>query len=388
MWYAGDDKEALILLMTMRNISVVTGDLLESKAQTLVNTVNCVGVMGKGIALEFKKHFPDMYADYERRCAAGLVRLREPYLYKRVTIPWILNFPTKGHWRSVSKLSDIVAGLDFLRQNYKEWGIQSIAVPPLGCGNGQLEWNIVGPTIYRAFESFDVPVELFAPFGTPAAQMTEAFLGTNEVRHLESNRSRKVDPALVALVGVISRIYNEQYHWPLGRIAVQKIAYFLTEAGVPTGLQFRRGSYGPFSPNLKRALANLQNHQLVTERQVGKTVQVCPGPTYRDARAMYMTELKGWSEQIERVADLFLRLSSTNDMEVAATIHFATKELAALNEPVAEIQVLDEVLDWKKRRRPPLRREVVAESIRSLNMLGWISASASDELPLLEDCFA
>src|SRR5260370_30407525 len=134
-------------MTTKSNITVVTGNWLESKAQTLVNTVNCVGVMGKGIALEFKRHFPDMYADYEQRCAQEKVRLGEPYLYKRVTAPWILNFPTKGHWRSVSKLSDIVAGLDFVRKHYKEWGIQSIAVPPLGCGNGQLEWNIVGPTI-------------------------------------------------------------------------------------------------------------------------------------------------------------------------------------------------------------------------------------------------
>jgi O-acetyl-ADP-ribose deacetylase (regulator of RNase III)/uncharacterized protein YwgA len=376
-------------MTTKTNITVVTGDLLESKAQTLVNTVNCVGVMGKGIALEFKRHFPDMYADYEQRCAQEKVHLGEPYLYKRVTAPWILNFPTKGHWRSVSKLSDIVAGLDFVREHYKEWGIQSIAVPPLGCGNGQLEWNIVGPTIYRAFQSFDIPVELFAPFGTPAAQMTPEYLGDDQIKYLASAReASKVDPALVALVGVISRICNEQYHWPLGRIAVQKIAYFLTEAGVPTGLKFRRGSYGPFSPDLKRALANLQNHQLVVERQVGKTFRVSPGPTYRDARSVYMSELKGWSEQIERVADLFLRLSSTDDMEIAATIHFATMELASSKESVDEIEVLDEVLDWKKKRRPPLNREVVAESIRSLNMLGWIHASASQELPVEEDCFA
>ena len=120
-------------------IKVLIDDLFESECQTLVNTVNPVGIMGKGIALEFKKRFPDMYEDYVKRCAEGKVKLGEPYLYKRLTPPWILNFPTKEHWRSVSKLSDIVRGLKYLEQHYQEWGLTSLAMPPLGCGHGQLE---------------------------------------------------------------------------------------------------------------------------------------------------------------------------------------------------------------------------------------------------------
>src|SRR5216684_726913 len=101
--------------------SVKVGDLFRSEAQTLVNTVNCVGIMGKGIALAFKERFPDMYKDYVARCERGEVRLGEPYLYKQLFGPWILNFPTKDHWRAVSRLSDIVAGLDYLTSHYKEW---------------------------------------------------------------------------------------------------------------------------------------------------------------------------------------------------------------------------------------------------------------------------
>ncbi len=119
-------------------VKVVTGDLFKSTAQTLVNTVNTVGVMGKGIALEFRKRFPDMYEDYVRRCAAGKVRLGEPYLYRRPSLPWILNFPTKSHWRATSRLSDIVAGLKYLEAHYREWGITSLAVPP--------PWLRAGPT--------------------------------------------------------------------------------------------------------------------------------------------------------------------------------------------------------------------------------------------------
>ena len=95
-------------------VTVLIGDLFESGAQTLVNTVNCVGVMGKGIALAFKKKFPDMFGDYAERCNRGNVRVGMPYLYRRMYETWILNFPTKDHWRSVSKLSNIEHGLEYL----------------------------------------------------------------------------------------------------------------------------------------------------------------------------------------------------------------------------------------------------------------------------------
>ena len=143
-------------------ITVRISDIFESSAQTLVNTVNCVGVMGKGIALEFRKRFPEMHEDYVQRCKAGKVKLGQPYLYQSLTPPWILNFPTKDHWRSVSRLQDIVAGLQYLQVHYREWGITSLAVPPLGCGQGQLEWRVVGPTLYRHLKQLGIPVDLFA----------------------------------------------------------------------------------------------------------------------------------------------------------------------------------------------------------------------------------
>src|SRR6267142_4162345 len=99
-------------------VHIRVGNLFMSKAQTLVNTVNCVGVMGKGVALEFKKRFPDMFNDYAERCAAHRVRLGEPYLFRPQLPQWILNFPTKDHWRSVSRLSDIEQGLEFLEARY------------------------------------------------------------------------------------------------------------------------------------------------------------------------------------------------------------------------------------------------------------------------------
>ena len=115
-------------------VTIVTGDLFASEAQTLVNAVNCAGVMGKGIALAFKRRFPEMFAEYSARCKRGEVRLSEPYLYRGQSLPYVLNFPTKNHWQSASKLEDIVAGLAYLEAHYRAWGVTSLAVPALGCG--------------------------------------------------------------------------------------------------------------------------------------------------------------------------------------------------------------------------------------------------------------
>src|SRR6266581_2876643 len=112
------------------------GDLFESPAAAWVNTVNCVGIMGKGVAQEFKKRFPAMFDDYRARCDAKQVRLGEPYLYRDASGRAIVNFPTKGHWRSPSRLADIERGLDYFASHAAEWGLTSVAMPPLGCGNG------------------------------------------------------------------------------------------------------------------------------------------------------------------------------------------------------------------------------------------------------------
>jgi O-acetyl-ADP-ribose deacetylase (regulator of RNase III) len=117
-----------------------------------------------------------MYADYLERCKAGQVHLGEPYLFRGLLLPWILNFPTKDDWRSASKLSDIVNGLRYLACHYKEWGIESLAVPALGCGAGRLEWEVVGPILYRELEALDLDVRLYAPFYVPDHQATVGFL--------------------------------------------------------------------------------------------------------------------------------------------------------------------------------------------------------------------
>src|SRR3972149_2161617 len=176
-------------------MKILIGDILQSEAQTLINTVNCVGVMGKGIALEFKNRFPDMFQDYIERCNRHEVKPGQPYVYRTLLPPQIINFPTKDHWKSVSKLSDIGHGLEYLLAHYKEWGVQSLAIPPLGCGNGQLEWRAVGPLIYRFSKQMDIPVELYAPYGTSPEELTLEFLEKgSEV--LSERATRNGQPAL------------------------------------------------------------------------------------------------------------------------------------------------------------------------------------------------
>jgi O-acetyl-ADP-ribose deacetylase (regulator of RNase III) len=144
-------------------VKIVKGDLLASKAQTLVNPVNCVGVMGKGLALIFKEKYPNMFYDYKKRCYNGEVVLGKPYLYKNEAVHWILNFPTKYHWKDKSNIQDIIACLQYLLENYQEWGITSLAVPALGCGHGGLEWSLVKPILCDYLSLLTIDVEIYQP---------------------------------------------------------------------------------------------------------------------------------------------------------------------------------------------------------------------------------
>jgi O-acetyl-ADP-ribose deacetylase (regulator of RNase III)/uncharacterized protein YwgA len=369
-------------------VTVKIGNLFDSTAQTLVNTVNCVGVMGKGVALEFKNRFPEMYEDYVVRCNEGRVRLGQPYLYRGLVPPWILNFPTKDHWRSVSRLQDIEQGLRYLLAYYREWGITSLALPPLGCGQGQLEWRVVGPTLYRYLRRMDSPVELYAPFGTSHEELKPSFL--DQTASISSSHASQAAPdrigaAWVALVEILRRIQDEPYHWPVGRTTFQKIAYFATQCGLPTGLRYERGSFGPYAPDLKRRITALVNNGLVREERLGRMFAVRVGHTFADAGQAYKEQIEQWRAAIDKVADLFMRMR-TNQAEIAATVHFATCELRQQSsQSPTEKDVLRQVMDWKQRRRPPLQEKEVALAIRSLNILSWLGAAVSNDLPVSEE---
>jgi len=371
-------------------MKVLIGDILKSKAQTLVNTVNCVGIMGKGIAQEFKKRFPKMFKDYLERCKRNEIHAGQPYIYKSLIGPQIVNFPTKEHWKSVSKVSDIEQGLDFLLAHYKQWNITSIAIPPLGCGNGQLEWKVVGPLIYSRAKQMDIPVEIYAPYGTTPAELTGSFL-ENAVELAKANngvsRSGSIpfNPAWVGLVEILHRIKQQPYHWPVGRIIFQKIAYVSTQQGLPTGFKYQKSSFGPFSRELKLAESRLINNNLLQEERIGKMFEVKVGPAFKNARRRYKPLLDKYSDVIEKTTDLFMRVD-TQQAETIATVIFTSAELKKSKKgSVSEVDVLNAVMEWKQRRRPKLDQATVASTIRNLGMLRWLDVKPDEKLPVSEE---
>jgi len=336
--------------------------------------------MGKGIALEFKKRFPDMFLDYKKRCDMKEVKLGEPYLFKNEKGSWILNFPTKDHWRSVSKLSDIEEGLQYLERHYRAWGIKSIAVPPLGCGNGELDWRIVGPTLYRYLQLLSIDVELYAPYGTPQGELSVEFLANvTDINAPLDSYKEKINPSWVALVEILERVQKEPYHWPVGRTIFQKMAYIATNEGLPTGLTFERGTYGPYSEDLRWLQSKLVNNGLIIEEHLGRMINIRVGPTYKDAKKAYSKDLSGYDRLITKVADLFNRIS-TDEAEILSTIIFSASELRQKSRCYTEEQLLDTVMEWKQKRQPPLDRIDVATKIRELGALGWLDAATSKDM--------
>jgi O-acetyl-ADP-ribose deacetylase (regulator of RNase III) len=366
-------------------LKILIGDLFASSAQTLVNTVNCVGVMGKGVALEFKKRFPDMFDDYVARCGRKQVRLGEPYLYRDLAGTMVVNFPTKDHWRSPSRLADIERGLDYFVAHYAEWGIRSIAFPPLGCGNGGLEWAEVGPVIYSKLNRLPIAIEVYAPYGTARHALTEAFLASPSQMTLGGNGRNhgKMNPEWVVLVEVLRQLGLQPYAPPVGRVIFQKICYVLTEMGVQTGFEFGKGSYGPFADEAKLALNDFANRNWLQEEQLGQMVALRVGPQYDSDRAKFAEVIKTHERKIGKAVDLFSRIKNTEQAEELTTVLYASRELKKKhpNEEVDEQQLYDFVLDWKKTWRTEVKQQALASAIRNLVMLGWMRLRFSESLP-------
>jgi O-acetyl-ADP-ribose deacetylase (regulator of RNase III)/uncharacterized protein YwgA len=360
------------------------GDLFESRAQTLVNTVNCVGVMGKGVAEHFKRRFPAMFEDYKSRCDQKAVRLGEPYLYRDPSGVQIVNFPTKDHWRSPSRLVDVERGLDYFASHAAEWGISSLALPPLGCGNGGLEWSEVGPLIFRKLHSLPFDIEVYAPYGTPKQQLTGDFLAAPSQMSLDG-KGRKHDPLKpewVVLMEVLRDLEAQPYANPVGRTIFQKISYVVTEMGVPTGFVFGKGSYGPFSGDVKLALHNFANRNWLHEQQLGRMIALRVAPEYERDRSRYSELVERYQAKIDKAVDLFSRIKSTEQAEEVLTVFFAARQLkqSRQNGDVAEQDLQDYILDWKKSWRTDDKKQAVASAIRNLVLLGWLNLTISESI--------
>lgn len=357
------------------------GDMFESDAQVLVNTVNCVGVMGKGVAQEFKRRFPAMFDDYKARCNRHEVRLGKPYLYSDLSGVRIVNFPTKDHWKSPSRFSEIEKGLDYLVAHVDDWGIRSIALPPLGCGNGGLEWSEVGPLIYRKLKSLPIDVELYAPYGTSKSELSDDFLSAPTQMSLDG-KGRKADalkPEWAVLIEILRELQIQPYANPVGRTIFQKICYIATEMGIPTGFAFGKGSYGPFSADVGKALHVFANKNWLQEEQLGRMIAMRVTPQFERDMKNYAEYIEANRKKIDKAVDLFSRIKSTEQAEEVLTVLYASRQIKqSPTDDVDERTLLDFIIDWKKAWNTEEKKAAVKGAIHNLVMLGWMRVTPSE----------
>ncbi len=345
-------------------IKVREGNLLEANTEALVNTVNCVGYMGKGIALQFKRAFPENFKAYERACRAGEVEPGKMLVFETgsmVNPRYILNFPTKQHWRARSDLADIRSGLVDLVETVRRLGIRSLAVPPLGCGLGGLDWRDVRPLIESAFADLPaVDVALFAPAGAPDPRTMP--VGT---KRPDLTVPRALFIRLMDLYGVMA--------YRLTLLEMQKLAYFLQESGEPLRLRYEEGPYGPYAHNLNKVLEVLGGH---FTRGYGDTqrpdveIELLPGAA-REAEGL-LAGREDSSRRLERVAEVIDGFETPYGMELLSSVHWVAAH-GSVPAKGAEGAVAA-VHDWNDRKRAMFRPAHIRVAWERLRDRGWLSA--------------
>lgn len=341
------------------------GNLLTADVDALVNTVNTAGVMGKGIALQFKRAFPRMFDAYIKACKAGQVEVGKMHVWPTglLTGPrYIINFPTKQHWRSPSKMSYIDEGLFDLVRVLRDDRIESVAIPPLGAGNGGLNWAQVRPRIVAALNEVpEVRVLLFEPNGPPAAS---EIVGANEVKPLTKGRA-----ALIDILGTYTKTAVEA-----SLIEVQKLMYFLQEAGEPLRLNFQPNRYGPYADNLRFVLNALEGSYLSGfgdgSSKVLDAEPLLPLPGAIDAAGAFLEEDVESRERIARVLRLADGFDSMYGMELLATVHWV-----AAHESATDVKsAVTRVQSWSPRKRELFSERHIAIAWEHLAEEGWIAA--------------
>lgn len=299
------------------------GDILDDNAEALVNTVNCVGVMGRGIALQFKRAFPDNFREYAAHCRRGQVRPGRVLVYDTGTMVsprYIINFPSKRHWRGKSRIEDIETGLASLVEEIRARAIRSVAIPPLGSGLGGLDWRKVRALIEKALaELDDVRVVVYEPGGRPAGR---------------ANRSTDVPrmtPGRAALVALLDRYLRGLLDPFVTLLEAHKLMYFMQVAGEPLALRITKGRYGPYAENLRHVLHAIEGHLVVGYLDGGdrpdRQLRLVPGAR-EDARK-FLHAVPETRKRLAKVVDLVDGFESPFGLELLATTHWVVQEEGA-----------------------------------------------------------
>lgn len=341
-----------------------TGNLLEANVEALVNTVNTVGVMGKGIALQFKKAFPENFKAYAKACEAGEMqpgRMLTVDLNRLSNPRFIINFPTKRDWKHRSRLKDIETGLPALIEEVRRLEITSIAVPPLGCGNGGLDWRDVRPQIESAFEAVpEVRVLLFAPKGAPEASAMPI-----------NTKRPNMTPGRAAVVAVMSQYAVVGYKLTL--LEVQKLLYFLQEAGEDLKIPFVKGPYGPYADTLRHVLDKMDGH-FIRGWGDGANKPETPLEVVSDAvdeAEAFVGAKSPTHDRLHRVAQLIDGFETPYGMELLSSVHWvAIHENAAARKDAAKAAAAVSV--WNDRKKQIFQAEHVKLAWERLHECGWL----------------
>lgn len=352
----------MVLLVTL--VVRGEGNLLEAEVEALVNTVNTVGVMGKGIALQFKKAFPKNFKEYEVACRNGEVRLGSVHVHHigGWTNPkWILNFPTKGHWRARSKLTEIEAGLDDLRNVINDNAIGSIALPPLGCGNGGLSWAEVEPLILRKLDDLDLELHIYPPAGAPLAA---------DIRVAEERPNLTV--ARAVLLTIMSR-YAEASFAAVSLIEIQKLMYFAQAAGEELRLSFTKSHYGPYADGIRHVIGRMEGHYLQGFGDGSKPVREAEPLRLLPAALEEADALLEGNEEVKRrmtrVLGLVDGFESPYGLELLATVHWAVSHS---DTQISLDEVVEIVQSWSQRKRRMFTSDHIAVAFDRLHDELWM----------------
>ena len=344
-------------------IEYKTGDLLKDTSEALVNTVNCVGVMGRGIALQFKKAFPENFQEYEKACKRKEVQPGKMFVHttgKLIPPRFIINFPTKRHWRGKSRMEDIEAGLAALRDCIEELKISSIAIPPLGSGLGGLNWEQVRARIVETLEPLhDVKIFVYEPKGAPSSE-----------KMAHSRAIPKMTPGRAALIELMHRYLCGLLDPTVTLLEVHKLMYFMQEAGEPLRLRFQKAPYGPYAENLRHVLNAIEGYFISGYADGGdapnKKLMLVPGAS-KEAAAFLKNSGEA-NNRFHKVSKLVDGFESPFGLELLSTVHWVVK-----NEKSDSLdEIIRKTYGWNDRKKQFTPRQIrIAVEVLSKN--GWLS---------------
>jgi len=343
-------------------IEYKTGNILDEDVEAMVNTVNCVGIMGRGIALQFKNAFPANFRAYELACRRKEMQPGSMFIFENQTLTnprFIINFPTKRHWRGKSRMEDIEAGLNALVGEIRARNIHSIAIPPLGSGLGGLSWSDVRPRIEDALSGLkDLKVILFEPEGAPDAK--DMF---------SSREVPRMTPGRAAIVVLMDRYLGGLLDPFVTLLEVHKLMYFMQEAGEPLRLRYVQAPYGPYAENLRHVLSRIEGHLVSGYADGGdapdKSLELVPGAV-TDARA-FLADDESARARFDRVADLVQGFETPFGLELLSTVHWVVTRNAGSS--VGDI--IAKTYAWNERKRRFSSRQIEL-ALRVLSAKGWV----------------